>query len=64
MTEGTVVEWCFGIDESVDKGAVLLVIESEKAEIEVEATASGLNLSPKQGGQQRRTMPLSACPLF
>jgi pyruvate dehydrogenase E2 component (dihydrolipoamide acetyltransferase) len=42
MTEGTLVEWCFGIDDVVDKGAVLLIIESEKAEIEVEATASGI----------------------
>jgi pyruvate dehydrogenase E2 component (dihydrolipoamide acetyltransferase) len=42
MTEGMVVEWRFAIDEQVDKGAVLLIIESEKAEIEVEATASGV----------------------
>ncbi|MEE8311473.1 MAG: alpha/beta fold hydrolase [Candidatus Binatia bacterium] len=41
MTEGTVVEWRSDLGSTVERGAILLVIESEKAEIEVEATASG-----------------------
>lgn len=42
MTEGTLVEWRFDVGSTVERGAILFVIESEKAEIEVEATASGL----------------------
>ncbi len=41
MSEGTVVDWPIAIGESVSKGECVLLIESEKAEIEVEATASG-----------------------
>lgn len=42
MTEGTVIEWRCDLGSTIERGAILLVIESEKAEIEVEATASGL----------------------
>lgn len=42
MEEGTVVEWPVPIGESVSKGATVLVIESEKAESEIEATAGGV----------------------
>ena len=41
MREGTVIEWPVAILEHVDKGRTLLIIESEKAEVEVEAIASG-----------------------
>ena len=41
MREGTVVEWPVARGSFVAKGAVVLRIESEKAEVEIEATASG-----------------------
>lgn len=41
MSEGTVIEWPVALGGFVDKGVVVLRIESEKAEIEIEATASG-----------------------
>jgi pimeloyl-ACP methyl ester carboxylesterase len=41
MREGTVVEWRAEVGERVEKGTVVLVIESEKSEIEIEAPASG-----------------------
>jgi 3-oxoadipate enol-lactonase len=42
MEEGTVVEWPLAIGERVAKGETVLVIESEKSEVDVEATASGV----------------------
>ncbi|HJQ83955.1 MAG TPA: biotin/lipoyl-containing protein, partial [Candidatus Binatia bacterium] len=42
MTEGTVVEWHVGPGERVARGAVLLTVESEKAQVEVEAVADGV----------------------
>ena len=41
MEEGTIVEWPRAIGDHVEKGEVVLVIESEKAEVEIEASASG-----------------------
>lgn len=41
MEEGTVVEWPIPIGGHVEKGQTVLVIETEKAENEIEATASG-----------------------
>lgn len=41
MSEGTVVEWPVALASLVDKGSIVLRIESEKAEIEIEATATG-----------------------
>lgn len=41
MKEGTVISWPVSIGQSVKKGQVVLVIESEKAEVEIEATAGG-----------------------
>jgi len=41
MREGIVVEWRAKPGDHVAKGAVLLVIESEKAEIEIEAPGEG-----------------------
>jgi pimeloyl-ACP methyl ester carboxylesterase len=42
MVEGTVVEWRARPGATVAKGEVILEIESEKAQVEVEATASGV----------------------
>lgn len=41
MTEATVVEWKKTVGDSVTAGEVLLVIETEKAEVEIEVPASG-----------------------
>lgn len=41
MQEGRVVAWPIEIGGRVERGETLLVIESEKAEVEIEATASG-----------------------
>ena len=41
MTEATVVEWRKTVGESVAAGEVLLVIETEKSEVEVEAPSAG-----------------------
>ncbi len=42
MEQGTVLEWRMAPGQPVEKGAILLVIESEKAQVEIEATASGV----------------------
>ena len=42
MQEGKVVEWRATPGDRVEKGQVLLVIESEKAEVEIEAPAAGV----------------------
>ncbi len=42
MAEGTVVEWHARPGETVVRGRVLLTVQSEKAEVEVEAPASGV----------------------
>jgi pyruvate dehydrogenase E2 component (dihydrolipoamide acetyltransferase) len=41
MSEGAVLEWPAAVGERVEKGQTVVVIESEKAQFEVEATASG-----------------------
>jgi pyruvate dehydrogenase E2 component (dihydrolipoamide acetyltransferase) len=41
MEEGTVLEWRISIGDRVEKGQTILLIESEKTEVELEATASG-----------------------
>jgi pimeloyl-ACP methyl ester carboxylesterase len=42
MVEGTVVEWRVRPGDSVRKGAIIMIIASEKAEVEIEAFASGV----------------------
>ncbi len=42
MEEGTVTDWPLEPGKAVEKGEVVLVIESEKAEVEIEAPASGV----------------------
>ncbi len=41
MTEGTIVEWLVADGETVSEGQPIFVIETDKVENEVEATASG-----------------------
>ena len=41
MEEGRVVEWRIPIGHRIEKGEILLVIESEKSEVEIEAVAAG-----------------------
>ena len=41
MQEGRVVAWPLPLGARVERGQIVLVIESEKAEVEIEATASG-----------------------
>ncbi|MDP2626727.1 MAG: biotin/lipoyl-containing protein [Candidatus Rokubacteria bacterium] len=41
MTEATIVEWRKAVGDAVGAGEPLLVIETEKAEVEVEAPAGG-----------------------
>jgi pyruvate dehydrogenase E2 component (dihydrolipoamide acetyltransferase) len=41
MEEGSVVAWPLALGARVEKGQLVLVIESEKTEAEIEATASG-----------------------
>jgi len=42
MAEGTLVRWVKKVGESVNKGEVLAEIETDKATVEVESSASGL----------------------
>ena len=42
MREGRVVEWPVAPGGRVEKGRPVVVIESEKAEVEIEATATGV----------------------
>ncbi len=42
MSEGKVIAWPIPLGEHVDKGQTVLIIESEKAEVEIEATAAGI----------------------
>jgi len=41
MEEGRVVEWPVALGERVEKGQTVVIIETEKVEAEIEATASG-----------------------
>lgn len=41
MEEGKVVTWPFPLGSHVSKGQIVLIIESEKAEVEIEATGTG-----------------------
>ena len=41
MTQGKIVEWKKAAGDQVAAGEILLVIETEKADVEIEAPASG-----------------------
>jgi pyruvate/2-oxoglutarate dehydrogenase complex dihydrolipoamide acyltransferase (E2) component len=50
MTEGTLVEWLVADGDQVSEGQALYIIETDKVENEVEATASGtVRLSGEEG---------------
>ena len=42
MREGAVIEWRAAVGDRVEKGSIVLVIESEKSEVEIAAPASGV----------------------
>ncbi len=42
MKEGSVVEWPLAVGEVVEKGRAVVLIESEKTQVEIEATDSGV----------------------
>ncbi|MFA5874706.1 MAG: biotin/lipoyl-containing protein, partial [Anaerolineales bacterium] len=42
MAEGTLVRWVKKVGETVNKGEVLAEIETDKATVEVESSASGV----------------------
>jgi len=42
MEEGTVLQWPLAPGGQVEKGEIVLIIESEKSEVEIEAPASGI----------------------
>ena len=62
MQEGTVVEWHVAVGAPVTKGQILLSIESEKAEIEIEAPATGVlrHIYVEQGATVPCGTPLAA----
>ena len=41
MTEGTIVKWLKGVGESVSRGEMIAEIETDKANVELEAFESG-----------------------
>lgn len=41
MTEGAIVEWLKAEGESIEEGELLLLIESDKAQIEIPSPCSG-----------------------
>src|SRR5215467_2587644 len=51
MTEGTVLQWHKRAGETVTRGELVLTVETDKAEVEVEAPAAGVlaRLSAAQG---------------
>jgi len=51
MTEGTVLQWHKRAGETITRGELVLTVETDKAEVEVEAPASGVlaRLSATQG---------------
>jgi pyruvate/2-oxoglutarate dehydrogenase complex dihydrolipoamide acyltransferase (E2) component len=42
MTEGAIVEWLKAEGESIGEGELLLLIESDKAQIEIPSPCSGI----------------------
>lgn len=42
MQEGTVVEWPLSVGDPVEKGSTVVVIESEKTQVDLEATGGGV----------------------
>jgi pyruvate dehydrogenase E2 component (dihydrolipoamide acetyltransferase) len=42
MEEGTVVEWHYEVGSAVEKGEILLTIETDKSVLDVESPGSGI----------------------
>ena len=55
MTEGTLVEWFVADGDQVAEGQALYLIETDKVENEVEATASG---TVRISGEEGETYPV------
>jgi pyruvate/2-oxoglutarate dehydrogenase complex dihydrolipoamide acyltransferase (E2) component len=55
MTEGTIVEWLVADGDAVSEGQPIFVIETDKVENEVEATASG---TVRISGEEGETYPV------
>jgi len=55
MTEGTLVEWLVSDGDQVSEGQALYIIETDKVENEVEATASG---TVRLTGEEGETYPV------
>jgi pyruvate/2-oxoglutarate dehydrogenase complex dihydrolipoamide acyltransferase (E2) component len=55
MTEGTIVEWLVSDGDQVTEGQALYLIETDKVENEVEATASG---TIRITGEEGETYPV------
>ena len=55
MTEGTLVEWLVSDGDQVSEGQALYIIETDKVENEVEATASG---TVRLAGEEGETYPV------
>ena len=51
MTEGTLVEWLVADGDEVSEGQPLYVVETDKVENEVEATAAGTVRHHRRGGR-------------
>lgn len=62
MAEGTLVRWVKKIGETVNKGEVLAEIETDKATVEVESSASGV-VRLRRRGHQHRLFPRSLEPV-
>jgi pyruvate/2-oxoglutarate dehydrogenase complex dihydrolipoamide acyltransferase (E2) component len=41
MEEGTIVEWKKQVGESVKEGEILVLVDTDKSQLEVESTTSG-----------------------
>ncbi len=55
MTEGTLIEWLVADGDQVSEGQPLYLIETDKVENEVEATASG---TVRLTGEEGETYPV------
>lgn len=42
METGTVVEWCKGTGDAVERGEIVAVVDADKVSLEVEAPAGGI----------------------
>jgi len=57
MTEGTIIRWLVATGDRVEIGTPLYLLESNKAEVEVESSVGGVIVSLAQEGE---TYPVGA----